>query len=1216
MTEEAKVISLEDWGIFDNESQASLPKNKTPNKKQKKEKKEKLEEEEEIDTSTTKKKNKKIKLKPKERNEKENLEEESKNNNNQNSVYKTIYTYMKNVQPDASKSIKRKTYELLKNFVAENDLDDDSYDLIIKGSEKNEILGLCELISKKTRTGSFKGSTFEFLKIVHYWFRDIEEEKSKKMVENFSLNEDCIKLMKLGEHYSRLCNSTKKEEKKLSHQIIHILKDILDMRKTLELKDLIKFGFIDTIQKGLDKYEAALQKKKAKEQQIKEEEIKENNIEEKNEKEKEKEEEEHIKNMDEDYNPISLEPRTWEAAEKMGKKLLTVDFLAYNRSGDDVGGDLEFIENFIDPLNENKKLNIGDYPEDDIKKLHIQMDTFDPIFFLEKIYKKMSLSDFASAIINLDENLKIINDKDEKLIDKNIYKYLDCKKLLDSILTKFNENSSALINSFNTQAASLQSSVNNKLIDIKKSFDQILRAKMCKEIINKLSKYFKLKDEIEENLKFSNIDELADILKRVNVELKNISQNKLIYGEFYIYFSQKIDDFKNKLIEIIKNAPVTENLLKYFKYLLEFQLETKTVEQLLNLEKIKMCDKIKIYLENTENFEINNYRDFFCDEYPSQNINDNVYMSIIKQAENELIENSAKNPKPKKKKIYDNILNTKSYNNNIVSQTEKKIMEELDKPREELINVESIIKSILDDINEFLFTMKVLDEMISMKSIYNNRTIKFNSIATEIYFVLFEKLKIFLFDQNSFNMDNIINQHYTSLYTKLPSNNYITKIETFYRNEKDIKNILYNGKFNKNNLQNLSNLVVEIFEKFEYHLTNDILTTLKENKSLFIKKIFYAFINEQIISNLSFFIHENTISYTDTKITIFNQSSFNYTKDFLKRLTQSYISIIKFYMNIVNKISNIYLEYDLIYDSFFFVLKCFIFRFLAFYRTEKKTNNDILSLNCLLIETYRNLNYMQNITNIILKKLFKNKEKDYSAYLKDFNEFIKFNKNLYLKQYSVNASNHLILVFINNNDFILEQNSHKEDAIIINKFYEKFNEILSGKNNGINCFSDYRSCFIDLLNGFSTCLRDLDTLFQEENISGENKDKKITKMLQFILGLFFDKFIQNTASSSPNIKIFLGLNDKQKNLDAYKFNTQLLVEMELLIRIVKKYLNDKLVEKGNICKNIILGFLGKIKGLGGNASEKNILTNDEIKMKNILINNFMPNYESFYKIFN
>ena len=916
--QEAKVTALEDWGIFDNESQSF-----SSSKKQ---------EQKEEETSKKNKSKKKIKLKPKERNNEENLEinkEEEKKEQKRNNVYNTIYNHMKNIQPDASKSIKRKTYELLKKYIEENDLNDDCYDLIIKGDDKSDILGLCELVSKKTRTGSFKGSTYEFIKIIHYWFREIEEEKSKKMVENFSLNEDYIKHMKLGDHYSRLCNSTKKEEKKLSHQIIHILRDILDMRKTLEIKDLIKSGFIDTVQKGLDKYDAALRKKKEKEEKEKEEEKKEN-LEEN--KEKEKEEEEHIKNMDEDYNPISLEPRTWEAAEKMGKKLLTVDFLAYNRGGGDVGGDLEFIENFIDPLNDNRKLNIGDYTEEDIKKLHIQMDSFDPIFFLEKIYKKISLKDFANAIIDIDENLKKINDKDEKLIDKNIYKYLDCKKLLDSILTKFNENSSALINSFNEQAASLQSSVNDKLFDIKKAFDQILRAKMCKEIINKLSKYFKLKDEIEENLKFSNIDELADILKRVNVELKNISENKLIYGEFFIYFSQKIDDFKNKLIEIIKNAPITENLLKYFKYLLEFQLDTVTIEKLLNLEKVKMCEKIKIYLENTENFEINNYRDFFCDEYPSQNISDYIYMQFIKEAENNLIE-ANNNNKPRKKKIYENIINN---NTSIdIKKNKEKIMDEIDKTKEELINVESIIKSILDDINEFLFTMKVLDEMISMKNIYNNRNIKFNTIATEIYFVLFDKLKIFLFDNNSFNMDNIINKNYNSLYTKIPPSNYINKIQQFYNKDKEIKNILFNNKFNKNNLQNLSNLVVEIFEKFEYHLSKDILSTLKENKTLFLKKIFYAYVNEQIISNLSFFINENTISYTDTQMTIFNQSSFNFTKNFLKHFTQSYLSIIKFYMNIVNKISNVYLEYDLIYDSFFLVFKCFIFRFLFFYRTEK-----------------------------------------------------------------------------------------------------------------------------------------------------------------------------------------------------------------------------------------------------------------------------------------
>lgn len=1205
--EKAKETALEDWGIFDNESQALSSKkdNQTQN-------------EEGDETGQKKGKGKKIKLKPKEREDEENIEinneeEEPKKEKKKNTnVYKTIYQHMKNIQPDASKSIKRKTYELLKKYVEENDLDDDCYDLLIKGDDKSDILGLCELVSKKTRTGSFKGSTHEFIKIIHYWFREIEEEKSKKMVENFSLNEEYIKAMKLGDHYSRLCNSTKKEEKKLSHEIIHILRDILDMRQTLEIKDLIKFGFIDTVQKGLDKYDAALRKKKEKEEKAKQEEIKEQK--ENEEENKEKEEEEHIKNMDEDYNPISLEPRTWEASEKMGKKLLTVDFLAYNRGGDDVGGDLEFIENFIDPLDDNRKLNIGDYPEEDIKKLHIQMDTFDPVFFLEKIYKKMSLKDFANAIIDIDENLKKINDKDEKLIDKNIYKYLDCKKLLDTILMKFNDNSSALINSFNEQAASLQSSVNNKLTDIKKSFEQILRAKMCKEIINKLSKYFKLKDEIEENLKFSNIDELADILKRVNVELKNIAQNKLIYGEFFVYFSQKIEEFKNKLIEIIKNAPITENLLKYFKYLLEFQLDTATIEKLLNLEKVKMCEKIKIYLENTENFEINNYRDFFCDEYPLQNIGDDIYMQFIKEAENSLNEEN-NGGKQKKKKIYDNVINTNNQSIDIKKNKENKIMDDIDKPKEELINVESIIKSILDDINEFLFTMKVLDEMISMKNIYNNRNIKFNTIATEIYFVLFDKLKIFLFDKNSFNMDNIINQNYFSLYTKIPPSNYINKIQKFYNKEKDIKNILFNEKFNKNNLQNLSNLVVEIFEKFEYHLSVEILGTLKENKALFLKKIFYAFVNEQIISNLSFFINENTIAYTDTQMTIFNQSSFNFTKNFLKRFTQSYISIIKFYMNIVNKMSNIYLEYDLIYDSFFLVFKFFIFRFLYFYRTEKKLSNDVLSLNCLLIETYRNLNYIQNITNPILQKLFKNKEKDYDAYLKDFNEFIKFNKNLYLKQYSVNASNHLIFVFINNNEFILDQNNNKTEIIATNKFYEKFNEILISKNNEILPFTDFRSCFIDLLNGFSNCIRDLDTIFREENYN-ENKDKKITKIIQFILGLFFDKFIQNSSTNSPNAKIFLAQNDSQKNVEGFKYNSQLLIEIELMTQILKKYLNEKLVEKSNICRNIILGYLAKNRGLGGSLSEKEILTQDEIKMKKNLINSFLPNYDTFYKIFN
>ena len=116
--EKAKETALEDWGIFDNESQALSSKKDYQSQK-----------EEGDEANQKKSKGKKIKLKPKERedeenninieinNEEEEPKKDKKKNTNNTNVYKTIYQHMKNIQPDASKSIKRKTYELLKKYV-------------------------------------------------------------------------------------------------------------------------------------------------------------------------------------------------------------------------------------------------------------------------------------------------------------------------------------------------------------------------------------------------------------------------------------------------------------------------------------------------------------------------------------------------------------------------------------------------------------------------------------------------------------------------------------------------------------------------------------------------------------------------------------------------------------------------------------------------------------------------------------------------------------------------------------------------------------------------------------------------------------------------------------------------------------------------------------------------------------------------------------------
>ena len=141
---------------------------------------------------------------------------------------------------------------------------------------------------------------------------------------------------------------------------------------------------------------------------------------------------------------------------------------------------------------------------------------------------------------------------------------------------------------------------------------------------------------------------------------------------------------------------MNEQSLKYFKYLLEFDVETDIIDNLINDQKTKMCDKIKNYLEFTDNLEIKNFKMFFCDEYLIENLPDEQYSQFLKEAESKLNQNT----------ILTLNLN-ESLNNNEQYQ-----------PKKESVNVESIIKSLLKEINDFLFSMKVLDESLDLKPNY------------------------------------------------------------------------------------------------------------------------------------------------------------------------------------------------------------------------------------------------------------------------------------------------------------------------------------------------------------------------------------------------------------------------------------------------------------------------------------------------------------------
>jgi hypothetical protein len=1089
-------------------------------------------------------------------NERENKNKEKE----EKEKYNQIFTYMKNLQPEAKKKIKKETYSQILNYVKENDLNEESFDLIIRGDRKKDIIGLCELISKKTRMGDFKGSTKEFLNIIYEWF--YFSKYSETIIEQFAIDDDYLARMNLGEHYSRLSTSSKKEEKNLSTKVIKIIKAILEKRPNLELKEFIRSGFIENIKEALDNFKEGKEKEEEEEKKKK--------------KNKNKFDLDSMDNIVEDtINIITSEPKTWEEVEKLNKKILTTEFLSFgdNKFDDEKEDEMELIDNFIDPLNNNAHLNIKDYSDNEIAKLHIQMETFDPVFFLEKLYKHMSFNEFSSSLVSIDNNLKEVNEKDEKLIDKNIYKYLDCKKLLDNILFQFKNVTNKSITVFNKDALNFQFVVTDKLNDLKNSFNLIIQSKMCKDILQKLSKYFIMKDKIQHYLKFSNLDDLADYLKKIKIEVKNINQDKIIYGEFYKYFTMIIEKFKSVLTGLIKDSPINETVLKYFKYLIEFDVESEILEQLIFEQKTKMTEKINNYLIKPENTEIKNFKNFFCDEYQVQNISDDIFSSFIKESDNYILSKELS----------------------------------LEEKNKELINVENIVKALLKDINEFLFTMKVLDENLDLKINYSQRACRFNNIVNEIYTYLFDSLERFLFNDD-FSMRDLVKINLVDVYN-FPENKFISLFVNSYKNNNDYnRNILFNNDFNKNTLQNLSNVIIDIFEKFEFHLDSDRMDFLV-NKNVFIAKIYFAFLNEKIKECVNYFCNENTINYTESQMSIFNHSYFDFTKNFIQTITKDYINIINFYMTIVNKVKNIKLPHELIYLSFFFILKSFAIHFYVFYDTETRYNLQEINvnLNGLIIEFIRNLNYLNYIIPLVLKNLFKNKEKDYSIYFLDYKEFLSQIKKIFIEIYINNASENLNKKFINMND-----DSNKENV------YQDYNNDLILKSNSHDCFSDTRSVLTDIIADIVVCVRDFDLINKENKNDNQeiNNENYSNEVIQHIIGLFYDSFL--TFAKERN-KIILCQEENQKDYDGFKYISQLYLEIQIFNSILSDFTStEKLKKKFNMIQELLLTYLIIIKKVDNpnrKISENLIYTNDDLQRKNNLIKEYNDNYSSLFKYF-
>jgi hypothetical protein len=1095
-----------------------------------------------------------------------------------NKIYNTVLDLMKKIQPSANKKLKKNSYHELLTFVNDNELQEDEMDLLFKGDQSKKIIGILELAGKKNSIGKFKNSSCHLVRLLHsllYLSGQLEKFRS-----NFVLYDEFIALMNLGEHFE-----THMKDKDYSQKIIEIVKVIIDERPHLALTTYIKKQYLDYINKALSDYNQSQKYDNKAKSYVKD-----------------------VVNATSET--LTFEPKTWDDVMKLkNKKLLTTEFLNFNTNKDDkvtfIDDDKELeqelVNNFIDPLTDNQKLlNFKDFTDEETRKLHLQFETFNPVFFLEKFYNSTNLDRFEQNLLNLQNNMQQISKEDGKLIDKNIYKYLECKKLLDYILSKFSNESFFVIKDFKENLNSIQTQMVKSLTPVKKSFDSILKSKTSKDIIQKFQKYFVMKEKIEQYLKFSNFEKLADFLKKINVEIKDISQNRLIYGEFYDFFSRTIENFKSVLINIIEDSSVNNLIIKHFQYLLEFDIEPELIDQILTKQKEKMCEKIKTYLEFTENFEIKNFKDFFCDEYYIEILPDDFFNGIIRNADNHIHQ----------------VLHEK-YNEDMDLSSRTNI---LDPNKKEMINVSNILISLYDEIKQYLFMMKVIEENINLKitHLVSKRNTRFITIVTELYFILFEKLKEFLFVSN-YDMQGVISTNYDNQLEKMQKNGIwfsqkntpaLERFIKYYTDNHEVASTIFNENFNKNTLQNLSNLLIDIFGLFEVYLNKDILEGLNDSKNVTIEKIFMGFLNEKIICSLNFFNEENTINFMDTCFTMFNYSGFNFTKNFLRHLYKSYKNIIEFYINIMMKTREINLNQDIIYSSLFYLLKCFSVKFYDFYNTEARDiSNDYKRLNCLILEILKNYNFLKVEVKIIMKGLFKNKENDYQLYILDLELYTDELKTVFIKEYIKNEASNLLRLFTSS-----FSNNNQMPC-----FYEKYNDQLTSKET-LTIFNDVRSVLVDMVFLLADDIKELsnieggnseqrysimrakpDILNRTQSTRTDNNDK-IINIVSDIICEFYNQ-LYDYIISSKDLK------------EDYKVLTQIYVEFDLF----NKYLicfsqkeNTKIRQKD--IYNALLEILNKNKSVKSTYLDESVIfSTEDVERKSKILEDYGNKYFSFLK---
>lgn len=1105
-----------------------------------------------------------------------------------------LYDYIKKIQSSSKKLEKKEILDnLLFNYLElkENFLEKD-IDLIFIGDNK-EIKGLIQLSGIMNIKGNFKESSKTIFKLIYKLISS--GDKKMYFAEKISVYDDIIcNSMKLNDYFK--LNS---EFKQIVIDFILIIKKI---RSSLNIEEFgIKPSMVEEIKKEIFARDKIIKK-------IEEEKL------------------EEIKKKIADK--LNYEPCTWAEVENLPNRyLINIDFIGNDlnvikNSFSEEEKEKELLDNFVDPLSNNLKniIHFSKFKEE----IHINCQKFKPEFFLEEICYETDYNEFIKKIKYLEENILNTNSKEINSLDRNLCKYLECKKIIDSLINNFNKNISSIIKQGNLDLKTLEKDISFFLMPLKASFEKILNAKSSKDFLIKFENFFIMKDKIENFLKMSSFDQLAEYLKKSISNIHRISQTKEFDKDFYNYFIESYNKLKILIGNIIISSNSSDEILTYFKYLLEFEIDIKKIEDIIEILKKEFTIKLENFLKLEMNTNISKYKMLFKDDFQicyqpefffskiSINIHDIDFTKIIDV--NLVINNnddSKDNNSDNLRKINKSFLKLNRTSN------------DKDYSKEKQIDIEVVLNNLNNELKEFLYVMRTIDQNLKLKKQNFNLEIKFSLqyLMIDIYNFLLNKMTVYFFEEDfTFAIRDQITNHINLKLSNdnIEKNNYFNNLIEFY-NIKD-NNLIFREIFEDHSLMSLSSSILNIFFIFEVYFPkeNINLNNNINNKLILIEKIYLAISNHKIQRFLKYLNDDNTIDFFEQHYSIHNSICFEYVKNSLQILYKDYNELIVFFIKIKSKLLNSKINPLNIIINFFESSKFLIINIYNFYETESKiTTNTIERLNLLILEILKNINYMKTEIYIISRMLFKNKENDYIEYYAKFQAFCDEIKKLLIDKFLVkNISDNLfglmfsglfnILKFENKSfmeSFSSEIDIKKNYYISQNETYEKIsNIIILGNTNFL--LQNYRSNLTSILFVISNIINEI--IFVEIKSIGSMENKSliyniINQSLKrfFILSNLYiqsekDKFISNLLIS----QIFQLIVEFE--ILGNKFNIQSAKILEIQIEF------EKIIESLN-------EVLKKIK----DGKESKLILNDNDKISKLtLINNFEKKYSNYFSNLN